>query len=192
MSNSKPSRHEAITAIKTILSYIGENPDREGLLKTPERVIKSYEELFAGYNQSVEEVLEAKFFDTCNFQDFVVLRDIAFHSFCEHHLLPMSGAVDIAYVPNGCVVGVSKLARIVEIFARRLQIQEKMTVQIAEALQEHLQPLGVAVKISAAHSCMSMRGVKQDHSVMDTMHYTGIFVTEVKYRQDFLNLIRKS
>lgn len=192
MTQQKPSKQQAMDALKVILSYIGEDPDREGLLKTPERVIKSYSEMFSGYGQDVAEILDTKFYDTCNFQDFVVLRDISFKSFCEHHMLPIIGKVDIAYVPDGCVIGVSKLARIVEVFARRLQIQEKMTVQIAESLQEHLKPLGVAVKISASHSCMTMRGVRNDSSVMDTMHYTGIFVTEEKYRQDFLNLIRKS
>ena len=192
MKSQKPSKQQAMDALKVILGYIGENPNREGLLKTPERVVKSYEEMFSGYGQDVATILDTKFFDICNFQDFVVLRDIAFKSFCEHHMLPIIGTVDIAYVPDGCVIGVSKLARIVEVFAKRLQIQEKMTVQIAESLQEHLKPLGVAVKVSASHSCMTMRGVMKDSSVMDTMHYTGIFVTEEKYRQDFLNLIRKS
>ncbi len=191
MTKQKPSKQQAMDALQVILSYIGEDPQREGLIKTPERVVKSYEEMFSGYGQDIASILDTKFFDTCNFQDFVVLRNISFKSFCEHHMLPFIGTVDIAYVPDGCVLGVSKLVRIVEVFARRLQIQEKMTVQIAESLQEYLNPLGVAVKISASHSCMTMRGVMNDSSVMDTMHYTGIFVGEEKYRQDFLNLIRK-
>jgi GTP cyclohydrolase I len=184
----KPSREEAKEAVRTLLKFIGEDPNREGLLKTPDRVINSYLEMFSGYGK---EIPVTTFSDTCNFQDFILLRDVHFHSFCEHHMLPMSGTVDIAYIPDNCIIGISKLARIVNIFARRLQIQEKMTVQIAESLQQHLKPLGVAVKISAVHSCMSMRGVMQDNSVMNTMHYTGIFAEQQKYRHEFLNLTSK-
>lgn len=187
----KPSKEQAKEAVKILLKFIGEDPDREGLLKTPERVIDSYEEMFSGYHKNISEILETKFYDTCNFQDFVLLREIRFKSFCEHHLLPITGNVEIAYVPNGCIVGISKLARIVDVFAKRLQIQEKMTVQIAETLQEHLMPLGVAVKISASHSCMTIRGVLQENSMMDTMHYTGIFADQPKYRQEFLSLVSK-
>ena len=187
----RPSREEAEEAVKTLLRFIGEDPAREGLVKTPERIINSYEEMFGGYTRDISEILATKFYDTCNFQDFVLLKNIHFKSFCEHHLLPIIGNVDIAYVPNGFIVGISKLARIVDVFARRLQIQEKMTVQIAESLQEHLNPLGVAVKISASHSCMTIRGVLQENSVMDTMHYTGVFADQPKYRQEFLNLIIK-
>ena len=191
MTVKKPSKHEAEEAVKVLLRFIGEDPNREGLLKTPERVVSSYEELFGGYSKDIAEILETKFYDTCNFQDFVLLRDIHFKSFCEHHLLPITGKVDIAYVPNGCIVGISKLARIVDVFAKRLQIQEKMTVQIAETLQAQLKPLGVAVKISASHSCMTIRGVLQEQAIMDTMHYTGIFADQSKYRQEFLNLTIK-
>jgi GTP cyclohydrolase I len=185
----KPSKEEAKNAIKVLLKFIGEDPEREGLLKTPERVINSYEEMFGGYGKNAEEILETKFYDTSNFQDYVLLKDIYFKSFCEHHILPIIGTVDIAYVPNGSIVGISKLARIVDVFARRLQIQEKMTVQIAETLQKYLNPLGVAVRISASHSCMTMRGVLQKNTIMDTMHYTGVFTDNGKYRQEFLNLI---
>ncbi len=191
MNNTKPSRAEAQEAVRTLLRFIGEDPDREGLLKTPRRVIDSYEEMFKGYNKDIAKILSTKFYDTCNFQDFVLLRDINFKSFCEHHLLPIIGKVDIAYVPNGCIIGISKLARIVDVFAKRLQIQEKMTVQIAESLQKFLAPMGVAVKISASHSCMTMRGVWQEQTIMDTMHYTGIFAEEAKCRQEFLNLTMK-
>lgn len=191
MTINKPSLDAAKEAVRTLLRFIGEDPSREGLLKTPDRVIESYQEIFAGYGQDVEEILTTKFYDTCNFQDFILLKDINFHSFCEHHLLPIAGTVDIAYIPDNCIIGISKLARIVEVFARRLQIQEKMTVQIAETLQKYVKPLGVAVKISALHSCMTLRGVKQNDTVMATMHYTGIFASQPKYRQEFLNIVTK-
>ena len=187
---NKPIREEAKEAVRTLLKFIGEDPGREGLLKTPDRVIDSYAEMFSGYGKDAAEILNTKFYETCNFQDFILLN-IKFTSFCEHHILPFNGIVDIAYVPDSCIVGISKLARIVNIFARRLQIQEKMTVQIAESVQENLKPLGVAVKISAVHSCMSMRGVMQENSVMNTMHYTGIFAARQKYRHEFLNLTLK-
>jgi GTP cyclohydrolase I len=185
----RPSKEEAKNAIKILLRFIGENPEREGLLKTPQRIIDSYEEMFGGYEQNIAKILETKFYDTANFQDYVLLRDIHFQSFCEHHILPIIGTVDIAYIPRSSIVGISKLARIVEVFARRLQIQEKMTVEIAETLQQYLNPLGVAVRISASHSCMTMRGVLQKNTIMDTMHYTGLFTDNGKYRQEFLNLI---
>ncbi|MCC8417382.1 MAG: GTP cyclohydrolase I FolE [Rickettsia endosymbiont of Bryobia graminum] len=187
----KPSQEEAKEAVKTLLRFIGEDPTREGLLKTPDRVVKSYQEIFSGYKQDIKEILSTKFYDTSNFQDFIILKDINFNSFCEHHLLPMVGTVDIAYIPDNSVIGISKLARIVEVFARRLQIQEKMTVQIAESLQEHIKPLGVAVRISATHSCMTLRGVMKNDSIMNTMHYTGIFIEQQKYRHEFLNIISK-
>lgn len=191
MNSQKPSQAEAIEAIKILLKFIGEDPSREGLLKTPARILKSYEEMFSGYNEDAAAILTTKFYDIGNFQDFVLLRDIKFKSFCEHHFLPIEGKVDIAYIPDSCIIGLSKLARIVAVFAKRLQIQEKMTVQIAEALQKHLKPLGAAVRISASHSCMTMRGVLQQNSIVDTMHYTGIFTEQQKYRGEFLNLISK-
>lgn len=190
MTMSKPSREEAKLAIRTLLSFIGDDPDREGLIATPDRMIDSYHEMFCGYNQDVRDILDTKFYDTYNFKDLILLRSIRFTSFCEHHLLPISGYVDIAYIPNDCVVGISKLARLVDVFAKRLQIQEKMTAQIAESLQSYINPLGVAVKISASHGCMTIRGVLQESSVMDTMHYTGIF-TEQVHRQDFINLVTR-
>ncbi len=191
MDLKKPTTEEAKEAVKTLLRFIGEDPNREGLLKTPYRVIKTYQEVFSGYDRDVEEILTTKFYDTCNFQDFIVLKDIHFNSFCEHHMLPITGTVNIAYIPDNCIIGISKLARIVDVFARRLQIQEKMTVQIAETLQKYIQPLGVAVKISALHSCMTLRGVMQNDSIMNTMHYTGIYIEQQKYRHEFLNIISK-
>lgn len=191
MDLKKPTTEEAKEAVKTLLRFIGEDPNREGLLKTPDRVIKTYQEVFCGYDRDVEEILTTKFYDTCNFQDFIVLKDIHFNSFCEHHMLPITGTVNIAYIPDNCIIGISKLARIVDVFARRLQIQEKMTVQIAETLQKYIKPLGVAVKISALHSCMTLRGVMQNDSIMNTMHYTGIYIEQQKYRHEFLNIISK-
>jgi GTP cyclohydrolase I len=187
---TKPSKQDAENAVRTILRYIGENPEREGLKRTPERVVKSYDELFAGYKEDMSRVLSSKLFDAERFEDFVFLKNIKFQSICEHHLLPIIGTVDIAYIPKDKIIGISKLARVVSIFARRLQVQEKMTVQIAEALQEYLSPLGVATKVAGSHYCMNMRGVMQDSSIMETMHYTGVFVDNDKYKQEFLNLVR--
>ncbi len=186
----RPSKQEAEDAVRTLLRYLGEDPEREGLVKTPSRVIKSYDELFGGYKENISNILSTKFYEVGNFQDFVLLRNIKFHSICEHHLLPIIGTVDIAYIPKDCIIGISKLARVVSLFARRLQVQEKMTVQIAETLQTHLAPLGVAAKVSASHNCMTIRGVMQDSSVMETMHYTGVFASDHKYRQEFLDLVR--
>ncbi len=189
---TKPSRDEALSAVQTLIRYMGDDPSREGLLKTPDRVLKSYEELFSGYDADIAKVLDTKFFDLHNFQDQVLLKNIKFTSFCEHHLLPITGSVDIAYIPDGCIIGISKLARLVEVFARRLQIQEKMTAQIAEVLQEHLKPLGVAVQISASHGCMTLRGVSQQNCLMKTAHYTGVFVSEKIYRQEFLDSVSQA
>lgn len=189
---TKPSYDEALSAIKTIIRYMGDDPEREGLLKTPCRVLRSYEELFSGYNVDIAKVLDTKFFDLYKFQDQVLLKDIKFNSFCEHHLLPITGTATIAYIPDGCIVGISKLARLVDIFARRLQLQEKMTAQIAEALQEHLRPLGVAVQISASHGCMTLRGVSQHECLMNTTHYTGVFTENKIYRQEFLDALSRA
>ncbi|MDX1916794.1 MAG: GTP cyclohydrolase I FolE [Rickettsiaceae bacterium] len=190
MNNKKPSHKEVVEAIKTIFKFIGEDPEREGLQETPKRVIKSYEEIFAGYNQDPKEILQTIFFEKANFHDFVILKNIKFKSMCEHHMLPIIGSVDIAYIPKDSIVGISKLARIVEVFARRLQIQERMTSEIADAIQYQLQPLGVAVKVSGLHHCMIMRGVNQE-TLMETMHFTGEFLTSLKYRQEFFSLINK-
>lgn len=184
------SAEDAIKAIKTILDYVGDDSSREGLINTPKRVIKSYSELFAGYKVNVADIFNAKFTETATFDDYVILRDISFKSFCEHHMLPMVGKVSIAYLPNDCVIGISKLARVVKAFSQRLQIQEKMTAEIAEAIQLHLNPKGVAVKVSAIHYCMVMRGVEQESSFMDTLHFTGVFKEDYKYRSEFLNLIK--
>lgn len=178
--------HTAIEALKTLLTYIGEDLDREGLKNTPFRVIESYRELFSGYDKKPEDVL--KYFHDA-YDEMVIVRDIEFTSMCEHHMLPFIGKAHIAYIPSGRVVGLSKLVRLFEVFSRRLQIQERLTQQVAQALDTHLMPKGTAVVVEAKHLCMSCRGVNKQHSVMVTSCLIGEFrVPEV--RQEFFNLIR--
>lgn len=188
---NRPSEEEALQAIKTILRFIGENPDREGLIKTPKRMLKSYREMFDGYDKDPAKILETKFYDTGNIKEPILLKNIKFKSFCEHHFLPIIGTVDISYIPDNHIVGISKLARIVDVFSRRLQVQEKMTMQIATSLQSNLAPFGVAVRVRGVHSCMTMRGVMKDDSVMDTMHFTGLFNENREYRKNFLDTTYK-
>jgi GTP cyclohydrolase I len=183
---TKITTQQAQEAIKTLLQYIGENPEREGLIDTPKRVIKSYAELFAGYNLKPEDILATKFADISDYDEVVMLKDIEFTSFCEHHMLPFYGTVDIAYMPQHEVIGVSKLARLVDIFAKRLQIQERMTADVANSLQAGLNPLGVAVRIRAKHSCMSARGVHKLGSVLETVFFTGIYSHDSQKRSEFL------
>lgn len=175
--------------IKNLLINIGENPNREGLLKTPERVAKSYEFLCSGYQQNAEEILNEAIFHTDN-NEMVLVKDIDFFSLCEHHLLPFFGQVHIAYIPNGKVVGLSKLPRLVEVYARRLQIQEQLCEQISSALYETLKPKGVAVTISAAHMCMQMRGVQKVNSKTITSSLKGIFLSDERTRKEFYALIK--
>ena len=158
---NKPSRDEAEEAVRTLIKWTGDNPDREGLIETPKRVVKAFEEYFAGYYQDPKNILEKTFSETSNYQEFVMLKDIDFRSHCEHHLAPIIGKASIAYLPNECVVGISKLARIVDVFTKRLQTQETMTAEIANSIQLHLKPKGVAIYLSAEHHCMSSRGVKK-------------------------------
>lgn len=176
--------------IKDLLIKIGENPNREGLLKTPERVQKSYEYLCSGYNQNPKEVLNEAIFHTDN-NEMVLVKDIDFYSLCEHHLLPFFGKVHIAYIPNGKVVGLSKLPRLVEVFARRLQIQEQLCEQISSALYEILKPKGVAVTIEAEHLCMQMRGIQKVNSKTITSSLKGIFLSDERTRKEFYSLIKK-
>lgn len=187
--NNKPSKDEAIKAVKTLIEYIDDNPEREGLLGTPERVVNSFSELYSGYSTNPESVLNSIFFEKSSFHDIVLLKDIKFKSICEHHMLPIIGKADIAYIPDNSIVGISKLSRVVEVYARRLQIQESMTANIAETIQSKLKPLGVAVRISSAHHCMSLRGVMQDNANMVTMHFTGQFLKDQKHRQEFFSLL---
>lgn len=174
--------------IVRILQYIGEDASREGLLETPHRVQKSYKELFAGYNQNPHDILAKRF--TSDYDQMVVLRNIEFTSMCEHHMLPFFGNVSIAYIPNGKVVGISKLARLVECFARRLQIQEQMTEQIAQSISEELEALGVGVVVKARHMCMLIRGVSKQQSEMVTSKVLGVMMDNPKAREEFLNLIK--
>jgi GTP cyclohydrolase I len=184
-TNSQMDEHQII---RKFLEIIGENPDREGLLDTPKRVVKSWKELYKGYQQDPKEILSTFFKDgTC--EEMVILKDIEFSSMCEHHVLPFIGKAHIGYLPNGKVIGLSKLARLVDCFAKRLQIQEKMTQQISKAINENLSPLGVAVVIEAHHQCMSCRGVGKQNSVMITSSMLGKFKTESIVRSEFLSLI---
>lgn len=173
--------------IRRILQYIGEDPKREGLLETPDRVVRSYAELFAGYKQDPADVF--KTFDGDGYDEIVLLKDIEIHSMCEHHMLPFLGRAHVAYIPNGKVIGLSKLARLVDIFARRLQIQEKLTTQVTEALNQYLQPQGSACIIEAKHLCVSCRGVQKQHSSMVTSSMTGVFREGAAARQELLSLI---
>lgn len=185
----KPTPQEAEEAVRTLLRFAGEDPAREGLLDTPKRVIKSYDELFAGYAQDPVSVLSTTFEEVGGYDEMIVLRDIEFTSHCEHHMLPFTGHAHIAYIPTNKVVGLSKLARLVDMYARRLQIQEKMTAEIAKTLSDVLQPKGVAVVIDATHMCMTMRGVRKPGSIMHTSHLTGLFKSDSRTRQEFFSLL---
>ena len=187
----KPTKEEAENAVKLLLEYIGEDTSREGLKDTPTRVVKSYHELFEGYAQDVAKVLNKRFHDISEYNDVVLLKSINFTSICEHHMLPFSGTVDIAYVPDGVVVGVSKMARLVDMFSKRLQIQERMTANIACSLQEYLKPKGVAVRVSATHSCMTTRGTLKEGSILESSHFTGVYLGSHEKRQEFCSMIRK-
>lgn len=184
----KPTQAEAEQAVKTLLLWAGDNPNREGLRKTPERVAKAYGELFGGYAQSAADVLGTVFKEVEGYNEPVLVKDIPFYSHCEHHMVPIIGKAHIAYLPQSGVVGLSKLARLVEIYARRLQTQETMTAQIAQALEENLRPRGVAVLIAAEHLCMSMRGVKKHGSATITTAFRGAYKTDPALRETFLRL----
>lgn len=177
--------------IKTMLEIIGENPDREGLLKTPNRVFKSYEFLNSGYKQDPKKILNDALFDSTN-NEMVLVRDIEFYSLCEHHLLPFFGRAHIAYIPNKKVVGLSKIPRLVEIFARRLQIQEQLTEQIADSLMENVGAKGVGVVIEARHMCVEMRGVQKANSTTSTSALRGLFLKNDKTRKEFFSLINSN
>lgn len=187
---NKPTKEQAQQAVKLLLEYIGEDANREGLRDTPKRVVKSYAELFAGYDMSLDDVLNKKFHDVSNYNDVVMLKSISFTSLCEHHMLPFYGTVDIAYVPDKVVLGISKLSRLVNVFAKRLQIQERMTADMANALQKNLNPLGVAIRVSATHSCMTTRGALKEGSVMETSHFTGVYDSDQEKRKEFLGMIK--
>lgn len=190
IKNRRPSRSEAEEAVRTLIRWAGDDPDREGLVGTPDRVVRSYEEFFAGYFEDPIEMLERTFEETDGYDDMVVLKDIRLESHCEHHMVPIIGKVHIAYLPKNRVVGISKLARVMEVFAKRLQIQEKLTAQIANTLQHVLEPRGVAVVIEAAHQCMTTRGVKKPGVTMVTSKMLGCFRDDATTRKEFMSLIR--
>ncbi len=190
MTKEKPTKKEAEEAVRVLLNYIGEDTMREGMRDTPSRVIKSYDELFSGYKVKIDEILSTRFYDISNFNDVILLKSINFSSSCEHHMLPFTGFVDIAYLPDGFVVGISKIARLVDAYSKRLQIQEKMTANIAEAIDQHLKPRGVAVRISASHSCMTSRGTMKGGSVLESSHFTGEFKNNLQYRQEFWQMVK--
>ena len=174
---------------KQIIQLLGEDVNREGLLKTPERVARALQFLMQGYEQSPEEIIKSAMF-TENYRQMVIVKDIYFYSMCEHHMLPFFGKAHIAYIPNKQITGLSKIARIVEVYARRMQVQERMTTQIKECIQKTLNPMGVMVIIEAQHLCMQMRGVQKQHSITTTSDFTGVF-EQAKTREEFINLINK-
>ncbi|MBT4935015.1 MAG: GTP cyclohydrolase I FolE [Rhodospirillaceae bacterium] len=188
-ADARPSRDEAEDAVRTLLRWAGDDPSREGLLDTPARVVRSYEEFFAGYDVDPTELLKRTFEETDGYDEMVLLKDIRFESHCEHHMAPIIGKVHIAYLPKSRVIGISKLARLVELYAKRLTIQEKMTSQIANALNDILQPEGVAVVIEAAHQCMTTRGVHKPGVSMVTSRMLGAFRDNPSTRREFLSMV---
>ena len=186
----RPSREEAEEAVRTLVRWAGDDPDREGLVGTPERGVRAYKEFFAGYHDDPVEILQRTFEEVEGYDEMVLLRDIRFESHCEHHMAPILGRAHIAYLPDHRVVGISKLARLVQVYAKRLQIQEKMTAQIANTIQEVLQPLGVAVMIEASHQCMTTRGVYKPGAALATSRMLGAFRENAATRREFLSLIR--
>jgi GTP cyclohydrolase I len=182
------SQQKIASAVEVILGQIGEDPTRQGLLKTPERVAKAYDFLTQGYQQSAEDVLRGAIFDE-SYSEMVLVKDIEVYSLCEHHMLPFFGKAHIAYIPNGKIVGLSKIPRVVDVFARRLQVQERLTIEIRDCIQETLQPFGVAVVIECHHLCMQMRGVQKQNSHTTTSAFSGEFLNNDKTRKEFIQLI---
>tara|TARA_B100000614_G_C14414387_1_gene439244 strand:- start:92 stop:682 length:591 start_codon:yes stop_codon:yes gene_type:complete len=187
--NQKPSREEAEAAVRTLIAWAGDDPSREGLLETPKRVVKSYEEFYEGYDKDPKEILSKVFEEIEGYDEIVLVKDIPLQSHCEHHMVPIIGKAHVAYLPDQRVVGLSKLARVVDMFGRRLQTQETMTAQIADTINDVLQPKGVAVVIDAEHQCMSSRGVNKHGSSTITSRMIGVFRENQKSRMEFLNLI---
>jgi GTP cyclohydrolase I len=188
----RPSREEAEAAVRTLIAYTGDDPKREGVLDTPKRVIDAYEELYQGYRECPTEVLDRTFSETAGYDDFVLVKDIGFNSHCEHHMMPFFGKAHVAYRPTDRVVGLSKLARLVDVYAKRLQTQEHMTSQVATAIDEILKPRGVAVMLEAEHMCMSLRGVEKLGSLTVTTHFTGTFRDDVNEQVRFMTMLRGS
>ena len=186
----RPSRKEAEAAVRTLISWAGDDPAREGLIETPKRVVKAYEEFFAGYDEDPDEVLGKTFEEVEGYDDMVMLRDIDLESHCEHHMVAILGKAHIAYVPTSKVVGISKLARVLEIYAKRLQTQETMTAQVADTINRVLAPKGVAILIEAKHQCMTTRGIKKPDVATITTQFTGVFKEDPNMERRFLSMIR--
>ena len=186
----RPSRSEAEAAVRTLLAYVGDNPDREGLVDTPRRVVSAYEELYSGYREDPVEVLDRTFAEMGTYDDLVLVRNIPFHSHCEHHMMPFYGRAHVAYMPIERVVGLSKLARLIDVYARRLQTQEHLTSQVVTAIDEVLKPRGVAVMVEAEHTCMSLRGVEKQGSSTVTTQFTGLFRDDPVRQVRFITLVK--
>ena len=187
----RPSNAEAEKAVRTLISFVGENPDREGLLDTPKRVVKAYRDWYAGYEQDPREFLSKTFSETGGYDEIVMLKDIRVESHCEHHMAPFIGSAHVAYLPNKRVVGISKLARVTRIFSKRMQVQEKLTAEIANCLQDVLKPRGVAVVIEAQHECMTTRGINEPGISMVTSQLLGKFRTDPSTRKEFYSMIKQ-
>jgi len=188
---AKPSREEAMEAVKTLISWAGDDPSREGLIETPKRVVNAYEEFFAGYKQDALKVLGKTFEDVNGYDDIVFLRDINIESHCEHHMVPIAGKAHVAYLPKDKVVGISKLARVIEIFAKRLQTQETMTMQIVNTIDEALNPFGTAIMIDAKHQCMTTRGINKPNVSTVTTKFSGLFTEDAELRNRFMQLVKE-
>ena len=191
-NNKKPTREEAEAAVRTMLAWTGDNPDREGLVETPKRVVRAYEQFFAGYEMNPKEVLSKVFEEVEGYDEMVIVKDIRVESHCEHHIVPILGKAHVGYLPNKRIVGISKLARVVDIFGKRLQTQEVMTAQIANVINEVLEPKGVAVVMNAKHQCMTTRGVHKPESSTITSTMLGAFRENPDTRAEFMNLITTS
>ena len=186
---AKPTREEAMDAVKTMIAWAGDDPSREGLLETPKRVIKAYEEFFAGYKMDPDEILNKTFEEVAGYDEMIIIKDIRLESHCEHHMVPILGKAHLAYIPNNRVVGISKLARVVDVYGKRLQTQETMTAQIAESINRVLQPKGVAVVVDAGHQCMTTRGIHKTNATTITSQMLGVFRSDYRTRSEFMNLI---
>ena len=178
----------ALKGIRNVLSFIGEDPDREGLLDTPKRVVKAYEEMLSGYKQNPEDILQRVFKEGIDYDQMIVVKNIPFTSFCEHHMLAFNGIAHVGYLPKDCVVGLSKIPRVVDVFAKRLQVQERLTDQIADAIQEFLEPRGVGVIIEGEHTCMTMRGAKKKGATMVTTALRGSFLQRADHKEEFYRM----
>jgi len=189
LETNKVSDQEAEEAFKTILAWMGEDPNREGLLETPKRVVKAYKEYFAGYKEDPNKILDKTFGDVDGYDDMVIQKNISVQSHCEHHMAPIIGKAHVAYIPKDRVVGLSKLARVVEVFSKRLQTQERLTMQIAKTLMESLDAKGVAVTIDSTHQCMTMRGIKKEQASTVTNYYLGQFKDDLSYQNRYLRFI---